>query len=60
MLLNIVTVFYLNQRDVREAVGAAEPDRRTSAAPARDSDASADALTRRRAGPRPRPAGPSR
>jgi hypothetical protein len=25
MLLNIVTVFYLNQRDVREAVGAAEP-----------------------------------
>jgi hypothetical protein len=25
MVLNIVTVFYLNQRDVREAVGAAEP-----------------------------------
>ncbi len=25
MLLNIITVFYLNQRDVREAVGAAEP-----------------------------------
>ena len=24
-VLNIVTVFYLNQRDVREAVGAAEP-----------------------------------
>jgi hypothetical protein len=23
MLLNIITVFYLNQRDVREAVGAA-------------------------------------
>lgn len=26
MVLNIVTVFYLNQRDVREVVGAATPD----------------------------------
>ncbi len=28
MLLNIVTVFYLNQRDVRELVGDARPDER--------------------------------
>ena len=34
MLLNIVTVFYLNQRDVREAVGAAEPVEADRAAPA--------------------------
>lgn len=34
MLLNIVTVFYLNQRDVREAVGAAVPDTADHAAPA--------------------------
>ena len=34
MLLNIVTVFYLNQRDVREAVGAAEPIEADQAAPA--------------------------
>ncbi len=34
MLLNIVTVFYLNQRDVREAVGAAEPIEADRAAPA--------------------------
>jgi len=34
MLLNIVTVFYLNQRDVREAVGAAEPLEADGAAPA--------------------------
>ena len=33
MLLNIVTVFYLNQRDVREAVGAAEPIEADGAAP---------------------------
>jgi hypothetical protein len=32
MLLNIVTVFYLNQRDVREAVGAAMPDMADEAA----------------------------
>jgi uncharacterized membrane protein len=34
MVLNIVTVFYLNQRDVREAVGAAEPIEAVQAAPA--------------------------
>jgi hypothetical protein len=34
MLLNIVTVFYLNQRDVREAVGAGEPVETDRAAPA--------------------------
>ena len=34
MVLNIVTVFYLNQRDVREAVGAAEPVEADRAAPA--------------------------
>ena len=34
MLLNIVTVFYLNQADVREAVGAAEPVDADQAAPA--------------------------
>ena len=34
MVLNIVTVFYLNQRDVREAVGAAEPVEADQAAPA--------------------------
>ena len=34
MLLNIVTVFYLNQRDVREVVGAAVPDMADQAAPA--------------------------
>jgi hypothetical protein len=33
MVLNIVTVFYLNQRDVREAVGAAEPIETDQAAP---------------------------
>jgi hypothetical protein len=35
MLLNIVTVFYLNQRDVREVVGAAEPIEADRAAPVR-------------------------
>ena len=30
MLLNIVTVFYLNQRDVRELVGDAVPDAATA------------------------------
>ena len=34
MLLNIVTVFYLNQADVREAVGAAQPVEADQAAPA--------------------------
>jgi hypothetical protein len=34
MLLNIITVFYLNQRDVREAVGAVEPIEADGAAPA--------------------------
>ena len=34
MVLNIITVFYLNQRDVREAVGAAEPIDAERAAPA--------------------------
>ena len=34
MLLNIVTVFYLNQRDVREAVGAAVPVEADQPAPA--------------------------
>lgn len=34
MLLNIITVFYLNQRDVREAVGATESIGADQAAPA--------------------------
>ena len=46
MLLNIVTVFYLNQRDVREAVGAAEPVEADRARRRRDRDARADARDR--------------
>ena len=54
MLLNIVTVFYLNQRDVREVVGAAVPDIAHRPRRPRDRDARADT---RDPGPRDGPGG---